>query len=212
MAEADLADGLVVEAKGTFDGIVVDAREIEREDEGLPDTVNKVSIEGLITDFVSDASFKIQGQAIDASNAVLVPASLALANEIRVQAEGPIEGGVLIATKVELRSGDLKFETEVLEVDSVSGVVKLVYPAAPGTGSVQPTIDIVVNSNTRLEDKISGGTLTLSQLITGDFVKVEALDDGLGSIIATDLERDERDDQRGVLEPLATVEAQHPLP
>jgi len=196
MTEAELLDGLFVEVKGAFDGTVVLADEIEKEDEGFGSNVNKISIEGLITDFVSNASFKIQGQAVDASNATLTPTSLVLANGVKVQAEGPIEGGILKATKVEQRGGDLKFETRVMVVDPATGKVTLVYPAAPGTGGVQGTVDVFVTSSTLLKDQNqSGGSFSLGQLLPGDFVEVRAQTDGSGSIIASEMERDDEDDR-----------------
>ncbi|HID45378.1 MAG TPA: hypothetical protein EYP34_06460 [Chromatiaceae bacterium] len=125
MTEAELVDGLFVEVKGTFDGttVLADANgKIEKEDEGFGSNVSKVSIEGLITDFVSNASFKIQGQEVDASgpNVVFQPTNLELKDGVKVEAEGPIENGILKATKVELRGGDLKLETKVQAVDAAT--------------------------------------------------------------------------------------------
>lgn len=196
MTETELVNGLFVEVKGIFDGTTVQADRIEREDEGFGSNVSNVSIEGLITDFVSNASFKIQGQAVDASNATLTPASLVLANGVKVEAEGPIENGILKATKVEQRGGDLKLETIVLLVDSASGKVTLVYPDAPGSGGAFSSVDVFVTSSTLLKDQSqSGGTFSLGQLLPGEFVEVRAQVDGSGNNIASEMERDAEDDR-----------------
>ncbi|HID81875.1 MAG TPA: hypothetical protein EYH06_08730 [Chromatiales bacterium] len=192
MTEAELVNGLFVEVKGIFDGTEVVAEEIEKEDEGFGSNVTKVSIEGLITNFVSESSFKIQGQAVDASNATLTPTSLMLANGVKVEAEGPIENGILKATKVEQRGGDLKLETKVQAVDAATGNVTLEYPP----DSALQLVNVTVTSSTLLKDQNQpGGTFSLGQLLPGEFVEVRAQVDGSGNNIASEMERDSEDDR-----------------
>jgi hypothetical protein len=62
----------------------------------------EAKLEGRITAFGSAASFSINGQAVDASG-VSVPG---LALGLRVEAEGPVRGGVLRATRLKIESED----------------------------------------------------------------------------------------------------------
>lgn len=210
MTEAELVDGLFVEVKGiTSNGTDVVAEEIEKEDEGFGSNVSNVSIEGLITDFVSNASFKIQGQEVDASdpNVVFLPTNLVLKDGLKVEAEGAIENGILKAVKVEQRGGDLKLETIVDSVDPQSGIVTLVYPPV----GIPQLVNVTVTSSTLLKDQnLPGGTFSLSDdLNPGDFLEVRAHTDSSGNHIASEMERDAEDDRilQGPLDENATQSA-----
>ena len=190
MAENDLADGLFVEVEGDYDAgtDIISARKIERESEGFGDDVDKVSIEGLITDYVSDSDFKVQGQAVDASNAEFEPSTLMLADGVKVEVEGPIEGGILKAIEVESEDGELKFEASISLIDN--NEITLSYPAPPLTGGAQQLVSVTVNSGTKLEvDGTNTFEEALAALDVGDFVKVEAIDNGSG-FVATELKRE----------------------
>lgn len=196
MTETDLVDGLYVEVEGVFDGSVVMATEIEREDSSFDSDSDKVSIEGLVTDYISVSNFMVQGQPVDASSAVFEPSSLVLADGLQVEVEGSIDGdGVLQAVEVEARSGKYKFATVVDSVDAANGIVTLAYTNA--NGGVD-TISVLVTSSTVLEDDSddsSSSSLTLEELLPGEYVQIEARDDGNGSLVATELERDDADDR-----------------
>ena len=56
-----------------------------------------VSLEGLITDFGSASNFKVAGQQVNAVNAELEPVNLLLKDGLRVEVEGDIVNGVLMA-------------------------------------------------------------------------------------------------------------------
>src|SRR5205823_14022021 len=63
-------------------------------------------VEGYITDFVSTASFKVDGVTVNASatGVVFVDGTRAdLANGARVEVEGTTRGGVLFADRVEIK-------------------------------------------------------------------------------------------------------------
>lgn len=57
-------------------------------------------VEGVITDFTSTAAFTVNGVRVNASQATRIPAGLALG--MRVEVEGQLADGVLLATEVEL--------------------------------------------------------------------------------------------------------------
>lgn len=108
---ADLANGRQVEVKGTMSGGVLVASKVIFKGDRPATTLE---VEGAITDFVSVASFKVDGQAVDASTATITSGTLAdLANGRRVGAKGPLVGGVLRATKVEIKDAPEQVEASV---------------------------------------------------------------------------------------------------
>jgi hypothetical protein len=63
-------------------------------------------LEGFVTDFKSTADFKVSGVRVDASGAGVVFARgdrSQLANGARIEVEGHLQGGVLVATHIEVR-------------------------------------------------------------------------------------------------------------
>ena len=71
-----VSDGIFVEVKGTLDGAgEITASRIALEDSGFDDNLDKLSIEGIITDYVDDSSFMISGTPVDAASASFTPAS-----------------------------------------------------------------------------------------------------------------------------------------
>ena len=193
LTEATLADGLFVEVKGIFDASIqkVLADKIEEEEKGFGGDADEVSIEGLITGFSPPASFVIQGQLVDASGAEFKPASLVLKDGLKVKVEGRIEGSILKAEKVEQRSGGLKFETRVSDVDPGTGRVTLAYP---GIGGTVASVDVFVISQTLLKDEHAAGkTFKLEELQPGSFVEVKAQVGDSGKIIVNEMEREDGD-------------------
>lgn len=71
---------------------------------------DEAEVEGLITDFTSSARFSVNGQLVDASGAT-VPAGLKLGS--RVEVEGSLVKGVLVAKKVELKGENETREFEL---------------------------------------------------------------------------------------------------
>lgn len=186
---AQLANGLLVEVEGQLDlaGTTLIANKIEAEDFGFPDDANEVEIEGLIANFnAADNTFTIAGVPIDASNAILFPASLVLADGLIVEAEGSLVNGVLIAYKVEQEGKEIKVAGYLSAIDTVG--MSVTFSFAGG--------DIVaqINAQTELEDDINGGGLLLSDLSPGDYVEVEGFADGSGLFNAVELERDSPDE------------------
>ena len=99
-----VADGQFVEVKGTvFEGSIFASR-IVLEDEGFGYDVDRISIEGIVTDFTDITNFRVSGQRVNASSAAFDPSSLqsSLADGDRVEVEGSLVGGILQAREVEL--------------------------------------------------------------------------------------------------------------
>jgi hypothetical protein len=177
-----LANGQFVEVKGTLDAGTITANIVEGEESSVEDT-DEFELEGLITDHVSDSDFKISGVSIDASNATLLPATLLLTNDIRVEAEGTIVDGILIATEVELRGGNAKVRATVSNIDTINNT----FDVVPVAG--QPAITISVSSSTKLEDDVNEiKPFSFNNLVIDDYVEVRGFDDGNGKITATEVQ------------------------
>ena len=98
-----LANGSVVRVRlettpvnGTWTALKVQKFEIEHEDR------NEAEVEGIVTTFESSTRFSVNGLLVNASAAV-VPAGVKLG--ARVEVEGSVVNGVLVAKKVELEGG-----------------------------------------------------------------------------------------------------------
>ncbi len=61
-------------------------------------------VEGTISDFTSSTSFSVDGLAVDATNARFPDGTTGIVKGARVEVEGSIVNGKLVATKVELKS------------------------------------------------------------------------------------------------------------
>ena len=98
---ADLANGRKVEVYGPIVGNVLKATRVEFSESSDQDGT-RISVEGLITDFVSPSSFKVNGQKVSTSASTVFEGGTAanLANGRKVEVKGAIVGGILIATKL----------------------------------------------------------------------------------------------------------------
>ena len=108
-----LANGSVVRVRlaltpltGTRTALKVQKFEIEKEDR------NEAEVEGIITAFTSTSQFSVNGLQVDASTATFEDGKTGVVLGARVEVEGSIVKGVLVAKKVELEDGEdaAKFE------------------------------------------------------------------------------------------------------
>lgn len=177
-----LVEGLFVEVEGRLDGLgtTLIAEEIEAEHEGLDDDMDEAEVEGAISDYnPANNTFRIQGQLVDATGAELYPSSLVLADGLIVEAEGHIVNGILHAYKVEQKGKKIKVYATLSAVST--NTISFNFNST--------AIVARVNHQTELEDDINGTDIVLSQLSPGDFVEMEAFDDGSGTINAVEIER-----------------------
>ena len=102
-----LVDGIKVEVKGTYDVATnrLTATKVEGEDDELEDSENEIEIEGIITRYVDDSDFDVDGHPVDASADTVErePSSLILEEGIHIEVEGIVSNGILIASEVETR-------------------------------------------------------------------------------------------------------------
>ena len=184
-----LGDGQYIEVNGTYNTTTktVTATKVEGEDNS-PDDTDEFEIEGIITDYTSDSSFKVNGIPVDASSASREPSTLVLSNDARIEVEGEIKNGILVASEIESEGGDLKVHANVTDVD----LDAYTFEVSPVSG--QPTITITVTSNTQLEDDINDiEPYTLTNLFTnlynnGGFVEVRGFNDGSDTIKANEID------------------------
>ncbi|MEO5692269.1 MAG: DUF5666 domain-containing protein [Usitatibacter sp.] len=98
---ADLANGRVARATGLLRGATLIASSVQlfapSEPEGTP-----LTLSGTVTDFVSVANFRVNGQAVAAATGTVFVNGTAsgLGNGRRVQVDGRLMAGVLVASQV----------------------------------------------------------------------------------------------------------------
>jgi Domain of unknown function (DUF5666) len=68
----------------------------------VPDAVRDSHVEGVITSFTSTSSFQVNGLPVDASNATFPDGTDGIVLGARVEVEGSVANGVIVATKVEI--------------------------------------------------------------------------------------------------------------
>ena len=178
-----LADGLYVEVKGTFDTSTntLTATKVEAEDDSVEDA-DEFEIEGIITGYVDDSNFMVNGIPVDASSASREPSSMVLANDTRIEVEGAIVNGILLASEIESEGGDIKVHAKVTEVDAAAGSFKV----SPVAGQ---EITVTTTTGTQLEDDVNEiKQFTLYDLKVDDFVEVRGFDDGNGGITAIEID------------------------
>ncbi len=177
----NLSNGMSVEVKGTLSATVITASIIEQEDGLFGEDEERVSFEGIISEFLSVSNFKLSGQPVNAANAQLQPATLQLKNGIQVQVEGSVVNGVLVADEVESRSSEITLVAPVLSLDvsGSSGTVTLAFAAG--------NVSFSVNNQTELRDETdSFDPLSLSNIRAGDYLEVKALTDN-GQLMALEV-------------------------
>jgi len=167
-----IADLLAVEVKGNLAGATtITAKEIELNDDGLGDDLSSVSLEGIVTGFTNITNtFMVAGQFVDASGASLEPSNLVLANDVKVEVEGDIVNGVLVATEVEARSGKVKLHATVSSV--LGSTITMGYFSG--------TVPVLVDNKTSFKDG-----LTFNLIASGDFLEIEGYQDLAGNVIAS---------------------------
>ncbi len=186
-ASGQLQEGVYVEVEGSFDSSsnTLIASEVEAEND-LYDDDNEVEIEGYITRFTAINDFEVNGVPVDASG---ISASLQLTLGERVEVEGYMRNGVLIAEEIELRDGNAKISARLEQVESSNQQFTL----KPVSG--QPAITVQISDLTRMEDDLGDDDrLLLADLQPGDFVTVRGFETDNNIVTATRVKREDDDD------------------
>ena len=201
-----LEDSQRVEVKGTYDiaSNTVTASRVEAEDDSAEDT-DEFELEGIITDYDAiNNTFKIGEITVDASNLSLDPA-FTLSNDLRVEVEGAIVNGILIASEIELEGSDIKVHAMVSSVDLATNSFKI--EPLPGQ-----EITVTVTTGTQLEaDGFEDAQYTLTDLLNNPgFVEVSGLDDGDSGITAIEVDIKGSDVGEVIVQGYATVATGNP--
>ena len=203
--ESTFADGLLVEVKGTLasaDALAIDATKIEptgidggdAEDNGEVDVDtsfgddDEFTTEGTISSYDPAANtFVINGTAVDASSAELVPGNLILEDGLIVQVEGTFSGDVLIAEEIKSRRGRIEIEARISGLDEANQSITLNL----GVG----VLDVAITPQTLMDDDRDSRDerFNFEDLMVGDFLEIEAMDVD-GALIATRVDREDEDE------------------
>jgi hypothetical protein len=209
----DLANGLLVEVKGTLNADFDTLTAVKIEDaDGTPfDNTRpggEVKIEGLINDFNGLENFRVRDVPVNAQNAEIEDgAATNLANGVLVEVKGAFDtAGVLLATEVEIeRQNPVRIEANVVDAPTATSI---------NVGFGTQTLTVHVTAATQLRDETGGGatTLQLTNVLEGNRVKIRAFQDtATGKVIATRLEHegsDDADDDVKLRGPVDRVEGQ----
>lgn len=169
LAEEELAIGLGVEVEGVLvESDRVLAEEIELRGEQLAGDFEDAEIEGFVTDFAGVSDFRVNGVRVDASGATFEDGGPGdLANGVRVDVEGPVAGGVLVAREVEIEGGedgDVEGPIEAF-VDVSSFEVEGVSIDASGASFNGGTVDdLGPGVAVRVEGDFVGGILVADEV------------------------------------------------
>ncbi len=187
---AGLANGMTVEvtgrqfANGTFTADRL--RDRDRDRLSRPDGEGE-ELEGYVSDFVSIADFVLDGQKVNASSAVIKNGTAAdVADGVKVEVEGTMSGGVLVASVVVIKlQNDLRVEAGLQAKDATLSTVTLLGRT------------FKVTADTELRDRLTSAdqpkVVTLAAFNPADRLELKAYKDGAGNLIATRIERSEAD-------------------
>jgi co-chaperonin GroES (HSP10) len=189
-----LANGTFVEVKGTLSSPTstsLIATKVEPEDNSLGDDRNEVEIEGIITRYVDDSDFDIDGYPVDASNAIKEPSGLVLKENMLIEAEGAVVNGILVAKEIESEDEEAEVSALASNVNLSNNTFELSLPAGQ-------SITVIVNDDTEYEDKDTDSpTFSLNEIMANDYIEVEGVEidnNGTIAVLASKVERDQPDD------------------
>jgi len=177
LSGGSVTTGQVLEVEGTLNSAtVIAASKVSLESSIFNNQDDDVELEGIITDYVDDTNFKINGQAVNAGNATFSPSNLQLGNNIKVEVEGSISGGVLIASEVESEETEFKIFATVA-ADPSGNTLTMDYNGQ--------TLTVLLDAKTSLEDETDVfDPLRITDISMGDYLEIEAMQDNSGNTIA----------------------------
>lgn len=188
VSRASLQNGDLVEIEGTLlpSGTEVDASQVERESGDLGGDRDDVELEGFVALCPESLDYCVNGIPVDDSSATFEPSGFDPMPGDRVEVDGRLEAGVLIASKVESEDAD-----ELARDVRIDAVIASVDPVARNL--VVLGVTIVADGKTRLEDDsdLDDENLTFAELQVGQYVEIEAIATGTSTARALSIERDD---------------------
>ena len=189
LSRATLAAGDLVEVKGAAQtmgaGYEVDATEVEGESSGFGSgDSDDAKVEGIVVLCVESPDYCVSGVPIDDSGATFDPPGFVPAAGDRVEVEGSLESGVLVADEVKSEdadeeSRDVRIEAAVTSVNATARTLVILG------------VTILADGETQLEDEsdLDDENLSFSELQAGQFLEIEAISTGPSSARALSIER-----------------------
>ncbi len=111
------SNGVCVEAKGSFSGNTLTLTQALKSDDdcnggSLSGNLVQAEVEGVISGInAAQDQFNVGGQPVSSSGATIEGGLRAdLLNGVKVEAEGPIVNGTLVATKIQIKSNGVRIE------------------------------------------------------------------------------------------------------
>lgn len=124
---ADIKSGDLIEAKGTLNGLILEAAVIQMEDiedaEFEPAEGDETEIEGFIANFTAHpGTFNVDGKPVQTTSSTRFESgpSEDLIDNIKVEAEGHISGNVLVAEKIKFKRARVKIEAQALTASTLT--------------------------------------------------------------------------------------------
>lgn len=199
LPDGGLTESLFVEVEGVLQiGGSALADEIDLEDDGLPDDADEVEIEGVVSGFVSLSDFMVSSTVkVNAGAAEFEPDSLmsTIGNGTRVEIEGSLRDGVLMADEVKGRGGEVKIEAFVSGKSTMPETLTL---------DITSTIAVTVSTGpeTDFKDDNGGDPLTHGTIMIGDYLSIRGFqnDDEVVASKVTRTEAEERIVLQGFVE------------
>jgi len=188
---AGLSNGLVVEVKASSPATagVLTATSVEVRSGRLAQASGEGRLEGIMNGLAGSApnfSFTVSGQDVttNAGTEYEGGTSANLANNLRVEVEGQISEGVLVATKVkfEENKNDVKITAQVTAKSTTS--TNLTVFGVPGV-SVKTDTSTIFQDNSSQQSRIFG----FADVNVNDWLEIEAAKDSANTVAATKVVR-----------------------
>lgn len=180
-------DRVEVEGRLRPSGTEVDASGIERESTGLGGgDRDEVKLEGIVVDCAASPDYCVGDVPIDDADATFEPPGFQPMAGDRVEVEGRLERGVLIAERCESEDADesardVRIDAAITSVDAAARTLVVLG------------VTVVADGRTRLEDEseLDDERLTFAALAPGQFVEIEGISTGTSSVRALSIERED---------------------
>jgi len=187
VTRATLMNGDRVKVEGALlSRTEIDATEVELEDDGLgAGDLERVELEGFATACPESMDFCVAGVPVDTSMATFDPVTYEPMIGDRVEVEGPLVSGTLEATRVESEDEDpnqrnVRIEAAVTSIDNVARTLVVLGVSVAADG------ETVLEDNSSVEDE----NFRFTELLVGDFVEVQGIDDGGANVRALSIVRE----------------------
>lgn len=138
-----------------------------------PHDSDHAEVEGTVTDFSSSASFSVDGMPVDASKATFPDGTAGIVKGARVEVEGAVVNGTLVATKVEIKSGG-EDAASGFEVDGAISAADVPNATITVRGVTVKYGTSTTITNGTVTDLIVGASVEVHGSLAADGVSVEA--------------------------------------